>query len=93
MPINPPYAGITLEVFPSDVDWKAIERLKPFNKIPSITFGLDLSQRKVDVFVHPDCESGKSILRVGPRVTRSANLYVLDNVTAEVVQQEVAELF
>lgn len=59
--MRPPYAELTLEVFPSDDDWKSIERLRPFNRIPSITFGLDLSQRRLDVFVHPNCESGRQI--------------------------------
>jgi hypothetical protein len=89
----PPYAGITLEVYPSDVDWDAIEGLRPFNKVPSITFGVDLSARKVTVFVNPRCESGRSILRVGQRTIGSVNSYRVDEVTREIVHRELREFF
>lgn len=87
----PPYAGVTLEVYPSDVDWKAIERFRLINKIPSITFGVDLSQRKVAVFVNPNCESGSSIIRTGPWTIKNVNYYDLNEVTKEIINHEVKE--
>lgn len=93
-----PYGSITLEVYPADVDWKAIVGLRPFNKVPSIHFGADLAARRMTVFVHPNCEHGRStnrgtIIRVGPWTTRHVNSYQLNEVTPEVVHREVKDFF
>jgi hypothetical protein len=60
------YAGIRLDVFPSDVDWEAKKKL-PMTRIPFIAFGANLSGLKIEVVICPICENGRRLLRLGQK--------------------------
>jgi hypothetical protein len=91
-PLALPYAGVALQVFPSDVNWETASQL-PLLRIPTITFGVNLAHRKVDVFVDPNCEHGERTLRLRQWDTKTAALYDIDEVTPEIIKREVEEFF
>ena len=85
--LSPPYGSLNLRIFPKDVDWVALERFGPLNKVPFISFGLNLAERKVAVFVNPSSEGN----RYGTRTIRTTNHYTLEEMTPEVVEREVEQ--
>jgi hypothetical protein len=83
--ISVPYGSIALKVFPKDVNWKEISKLDLCNKIPFISFGLSLGDRKLEAFVNPVCEGN----RFGQRQLGPISYYDLSEVGSEAIRQEV----
>ena|SRR2546423_6411353 len=79
----PPYGALTLLVFSKNVNWNELEGF-PFPKVPYISFGLSLAERKAEVFVHPASED-----QIGQRTSRTTGRYTLEELTSETIEREV----
>ncbi|HWS56366.1 MAG TPA: hypothetical protein VN228_19665 [Pyrinomonadaceae bacterium] len=80
--------NISLRVFVKEADWNRIGMFDLLNKVPFVSFGALLLERRVEAFICPESEG-----RYGQWRPRAIDTFTLEQVTKDVIERQVAQFF